>query len=253
MTLFNALRSPGVRNVILVAHAAPDGRLFDSSFNEYPIGFFNDLSPTLESISIYSCHGEKVIERYGISEKLRQLPTYHERRTVYWAQGATLMGIPDVVPMKGLAAFVRKVDRWQSFEEDSSQARVKPLNRYCSIGIDGLRVREGTFAFLLNGEYVGSVGVAGARDAASSSGTLTLRYPCSLTTARPKNALVLKSIRSNGRSELATQPESMSGWITRARAGGPGSSAVPLERSALPEATHYRRADGSYQSSKWVF
>lgn len=243
MTVFQALRSTQVRNIIIVAHADTDGRIFDSSFNEYPIGFFSDISPTIESISIYSCHSEKVVERYKIADRIRALPTYHERRTVYRSVGMKLMGIQDVVPIKSLGSFIKKIDRWQSFEED--ETLVKPTHAYCRIGLEGLQVKSGGFGFLLNGEFIGSA------NPGALAGLLTLYYPCSLAD-RAKNVLVLKGIHPSTQSALATSPELLKGWVTRAAPAGPGGTHPEL-RSDLPPATHYRRPDGSYQSSKWVF
>jgi hypothetical protein len=243
MTVFQSLRSTQVRNIIIVAHADTDGRIFDSSFNEYPIGFFSDISPTIESISIYSCHSEKVVERYKIAERIRVLPTYHERRTVYRSVGMKLMGIQDVVPIKSLGSFIKKVDHWQSFEED--EAKVKPAHAYCRIGLEGVQAKSGGFGFLLNGEFIGAI------NPGTHAEPLTLYYPCSLAD-RAKNVLVLKGIHPSTRSALTAPPELLKGWITRAVPAGPGGAHQEV-RSELPPATHYRRPDGSYQSSKWVF
>ncbi len=236
ISVFNALRSTNVRNVVIVAHSLSDGNLVDSSFNEYPNRFFaSDLSPTLESISIYSCHGDKVSERYGLSQALKSFPTYHARRWVFTARGVKLLGQSDVVPMEGLDHFLGKVDRWLSYSPRGTGQTAPEAAPHCTIELSGLQATQGGYAFLLNGDFVGSIDAVAS--AASQAGPLRLDFPCSLEKA--KNVLIMRNSAGVGTSSVAST-DSIHGTIVR---GG--------QSTALPDGTIYRHEDGAFQSAKW--
>lgn len=238
MSVFNALRSTSVRNVVIVAHSLSDGNLVDSSFNEYPNRLFgSDLSPTLESISIYSCHGDKVSERYGLGRAMRSFPTYHQRRWVFTARGVKLLGQSDVVPMEGLDNFLGKVDRWLSYSPRGTGQAAPASAPYCTIELSGLQVTQGGYAFLLNGDFVGAIDAA-AGDASTAS-PVRLDFPCALEKA--KNVLIMRNSAGVGPSSVAS-PEAIHSTVIRSGQSTP-----------LPDGVNYRHEDGTFQSSKWVY
>jgi hypothetical protein len=232
--LYNALRSTQVRNVVIVSHAISEGKLVDSSFNEYPNGFFSDLSPTLQSLSVFSCHSDKVAAQYQLETQLSGAPTFHARRELILARGVNLLGIEDVVPMASAGHFLRTVDGWLSRDHKAGPEQAQPLKPYCSLDVTGLGVATGGLGFALNGQFVGSVGP-------DSPGSQQLYFPCALA-SRPLNVLVLKNINLSVDSDLSEPAEGV-----QAHANLQGA------RFDLPGPTVYHRPDGGYASSKWVF
>jgi hypothetical protein len=239
--VLDALRSNEVRNVMIVAHATSDGQIIDGALNEYPARFFSDISPTVESISIYSCHGTNVREVYKLDQALAKGPTFHARREIFTPQSTTIAGQKDVVPMVSVVGFLRRVDRWLSVSPfDSAAPAASRSQNYCGVDLEGLDVRKGGYLLLLNNQVVGAV-TASMR--APGPGPFKVTFPCALLNreGQLKHIFVTRNTAFDGKSEIVS-PESIRGRISNEQG----------KQVELPTGTHYRKpGTGAYQSSKW--
>lgn len=231
-----SLRSSQTRNIVILSHGLSTGKLIDSSLNEYPLGFFSEISPSIRSVSIFSCHAPEIAKSYKLREKLAQAKSQYGMRHLYIADGvqlAALPGMEDIVPVRSFRSFMRKVDASLSWRprdlESGPEAEVTPL---CKIKMEGLKVTQGTLGFSLNGRFIGAVDE-------TFTAIPALTYPCTFED-RVKNILIIHSLNliiSSGVQSLDFQPT----------LEHPGFS---IGKESLK---NYHRSDGSYQGSKYEF
>ena len=235
MDVYLALKSPNTRNIVILSHGVSGGKLVDSSLNEYPLGIFSELSPSLESISFFSCHDDESVSLYHVEDHLRESPTSMALRRVFYAQGAKLLGQQDVVPVEAFKSFMKKVDRRildaSRIESPKTTLDPSPVPAQCSIQISGLALARGTLGFSLNGRFIGDL------DKYSLSTEFT--FPCRYLD-RAKNILVMRSLNLL-EDALPVSAE----YSVSVRAPGQTVKSGSL--------SHYYRSDKSYQSSKFEF
>ncbi len=236
-TVFQALRTRSVRNVVIISHGMSGGKLVDSRLNEYPLSFFSDLAPNLESLAIFACHGDETVGTYKIVEALKSFPSFHPQRMVIVSKGATLFGVPDSVPMAAFPSFMKKVDQ-RIRKLQKSAARARPTSweapkALCAATFYGLAVTQGTLGLVLNGKFIGTVDVV---DPANPR----LQFPCSWLD-RSKNILVLKSLGLYDNAALRSL-DVTAGIVY------PGH-----EISELQLTNYFKPGDHAYQSSKFTF
>jgi hypothetical protein len=107
--LWNQLSGPMTENIVIVSHADKLGVIYDSLHNPIHPSFFKMLSPSVRSLSIFSCYGDKVFKHYDL-DKLNQ-----ERTTVYRDSFLTTVRdnwyFPGKAVYKGLKSFLYKIDK----------------------------------------------------------------------------------------------------------------------------------------------
>ena len=157
-----ALKSLKLRNVVIISHAFENGRLVDSSLNEYPIGFFNDLSPSLKSISLFTCHAKEVSMRYRLNEKLMNTASFSNKRALFISRGAFLAGMSEIVPIRAFPRFMKHVESQiieilndENLSTDSLPFYLLP--NQCSFLVKGFQSISGSFSLTLNGGFLGSL------------------------------------------------------------------------------------------------
>ncbi len=233
MEVHEALREPGLRNVVIVAHGLSGGKLVDSRLNEYPLGFFSEIAPGIRSLSIFACHGEEIAKLYDVARQLGGFRSQFTRRTLYVSKGTRLGSLEEMVPVRAFPSFMTKVDQ-RLASRGPLEPRVDkpgtPVLR-CAMSFPGLTVKSGTLGFILNGRYLGS------RNQGSTD--IELDYPCAFAD-RKRNILVIRNLSLLAAATIATTAFDV-------LPDHPGQNLTDTQLK------HFYRADGSYQSSKFDF
>ena len=234
MEVHAALQNRNVKNLVIFSHGLTEGKLVDSRISEYPLGFFSDLSPSLKSLTIFACHGEEIAKTYHLSEFLAANPSEHSTRELIISQGTKIAGMDELVPVRSFHSFMKKVDQQLSHEQE--EEAVGPLAiepTQCEMSLDHFKVVKGSFGFLLNGHYIGSI------NKGNGDSTITLDFPCSYAD-RSKNILTIHGLSL---VEVSTIESPL--FKIRTQFSG--------REVSHSELIHYFRADHSYQGSKFEF
>ena len=234
--IHEALQDHSVENVMIVAHGLEEGKLIDSRNSEYPLSFFNHLSPSIRSVSIFACHGREIAQNYRIREHLSKGRSLYRQRLVLISNGSNIAGIEDSVPIKAFHSFLKKTDRLL-FNEKSVSQRDPSMGEFekpevkCSLKTEGFKVTRSSIGFLLNGHFIGSVN--------KSETDPTIYFDCDLY-KRDKNILILRNLGVYEKADI----DSIEFKIIPYHQDG---------ETAVGQVEHYRRPDQSYQGSKFEF
>jgi hypothetical protein len=105
------LTSRDVGNVILITHSVGEyKKLVDAHFNQYPTTFFKQISPTIMSLSFFTCHSQNILSTYNLEDILNATPTIHQERWLNFVSTNDWSSSPDTVPGLGFKDFFQKVD-----------------------------------------------------------------------------------------------------------------------------------------------
>lgn len=102
------LSTGNIANVIFLTHGTNQGTLVDSRIREFPQDYFSHLSPSILSISIYSCYSDKVVEYYNLKHSLKASLSYHKNRFLVQVQKGGALG--GQAPIQGFTSFLKRVD-----------------------------------------------------------------------------------------------------------------------------------------------
>ena len=133
--IIQSLRSHPVSGMILIAHADPNGRLYDSLRDELPSGFFKGLPPSVRFIGIFSCESAQVARAYSLDQ-------LQDRQVVAVKLGAPF-DVAETTPIQFFPSWVRKLE-FPSPTETQTEAE-------CPLTLDGLRLHEGRLAVTIRG------------------------------------------------------------------------------------------------------
>ena len=233
MAVHEALRQPGLHHVVIVAHGLSGGKLVDSRLNEYPLGFFSEISPSLRSLSIFACHGTEMAKLYRVAEKLGTFKSQFAARTLFVSKGTKLGSLDEMVPVRAFRSFMTSVDHKlaRAWRKERPVTGVDAPEARCSLFVGGLAIQSGSLGFILNGRFIGSKNRSGEN--------FTLTYPCSVAD-RKTNILIIRNLSLLALATIATTDFMVQ----------PDHAGHAVRESHLK---HYTRADGSYQSSKFEF
>lgn len=191
--VFEAIQSEKVSNIIIISHGSSvNGHIKDSDGRDYPVNFFQNLSPALKSLSLYSCHSEKGKDSYKLIEALKTNPSFYTKRILFTVKEKNFNGLGNVVPLKGLKSFVKKVDKYLSKEKwYLAGKRSKDNMKACkfSAKLRGFPFNNTSVFFTLNG-----VPVKISRE--SNNYSTKLDVPCNLV-KQGKNILFFRNIDKN--------------------------------------------------------
>ena len=159
--LFRDLQKGRVENLVIISHADNQGRIFDAQGNTIPQSFFNHIHPRIRSISIFSCHGEKVRNYYQIDQALKATSN-HERRLLITPIAGKFLNSSDVVPAETLGFFLKKVQSILLSESEKPTAQGIPtidFRKGCTLKIEGVRTSDlaaRSLGIFIDGTYVGT-------------------------------------------------------------------------------------------------
>lgn len=232
-----SLRDPLVEDVVIFAHGISGGRLLDSRGNAYPAGFFDEVSSSIRSLSIFACHSLESLEHYGLDRNLARGPSRHPNRLLFLARGSRLLGGEERVPVRGFRRFMREVEkRVLRFSPDSSPSSSGPVPlpapiKSCGLGMEGFYPVKGSFGFILNGHFIGAV------HAGVPSGPF--EYSCGFLRIG-MNILEVRSLGLRIRAAIHTEHFTFAPVVVE------GNIRDPHLQS-------FTRPDGSYQGSRLDF
>ncbi len=177
--LHKGIRDFRVQDLVIVLRALPDGRMFDALGQELPETFFEQISPNLRSLSLYTCFGDEVSRRYSLRETLSSGDSYHSERSLFISsqdcddEGTEEPIEPDV---DGFRTFMKQVERGIADQQKrewwlDEPTREDPGRALCALAIRAEKTEDIHLGFFLNGHFVGS------REGISE-GMDYLQYPC---------------------------------------------------------------------------
>ena len=231
-----------IGNLIVVGHGVNNGKFVDSHYNELSTNAFEQIAPSITSLSFYTCIGNQVFETYSLKDKLSKGPSFNKLRAVFSVSSHDLLkGEADVAPAPGLSSFIEKIDNQIDLIEIGNQ-RVQTIagskfQNYsapneCKLNLKGFEVTQGGFGFVLNRKLIGIVGTEGLKDAIS--------FPCDWILAA-NNTLMIQN--QNLRNRSTTAHRDFEFFIT-----------TPSQTLELNQPENFAPwDDGSYRGGKYHF
>jgi hypothetical protein len=212
------IESREVDHLIVVGHANSHGHLSDAHGNFLPQGFFHGVRGKLRSLSLFSCHGEKVVKFLGVEQLDSPAVFYPASRSPLPVETTQLSALP---------AFVRRVEKSLPRE----QVLPAPAPQLCEVQINAGALLRGEAALLLGDKYfLGFV---------TPNKLQTFRFDCGLL--RAQELLGLRSLKARGDLDLAapwelriSTPEGVSAPLAREDFSSNGTYEGSLFFSLLP-------------------
>jgi hypothetical protein len=200
------IRSHDIANVIIVAHGSPKGYIKDGFAEEYPMQSFQFISPTLYSLSFYSCYSQGLDEYYSVEDKLKNNFSYSAQRFFITVKESQLAEKQNIAPIKNFDFFLSEVDR-KLFNElkkvqvvNSSTDNLDEHYKYqCHFDLKGLNLEKGRYSVSINSSLLGILNQG-------ESGFST-DIPCHFLRDYKKNYIHIKSLSENKYGINADQVE----------------------------------------------
>lgn len=243
------INAEDVGNVVIFAHASQKGTLLDSNFNELPVRMFNSISPTVKSISVYSCHEWLVKNKYNIDENLNLQKSIHKERALYTPQTIRFMLSEDSAPQGGFLGFMKRVEADLAKSNDKNDGDLKSDQRKCSIEMlstkaieskdyysvstQEFKVTKGGYQFSLNGKAIGYLNKE-SRDS-------KIEFDCDLLKDNEKNVIINQDYTSSLDSKILEENQYQL-FLT-----------IPGKEVQVINGENFKRDDKSYRSSKFTF
>lgn len=123
------------KNIFIVAHARQNGQIVDSYNNALPASFFEDISPTIFSISLYNCYSTKTLDFYSLRENLDQ-ENFYKFRYLFGVEEDDDFSKEQYAPLSRASKFINKVDRNVRRNISDSFWGFSERPEYCSVTLD---------------------------------------------------------------------------------------------------------------------
>lgn len=219
------LASYRIGNAVIVTHGKTSGHLIDSYHNQYPNGFFENLSPTLYSLSLYNCYANATIQTYNLEGILASTPSIYTNRLLNIVKAPSEEERDQVAPIKGFSNFMRKLDRRLNSEKPvrASNANHSPA-KTCHMNVSEAKMKIGTIALSLNRKFIGAL--------KPNQTTQFFSFPCAWKNAA-QNLLTLTNV-SNESWDLNHAPK------------------IQID-SLTPEIQEYHNSDQTLRSALYRF
>jgi hypothetical protein len=134
-------REPEIREAMLIAHADPEGKLYNATGTAIPVGFLLSLPQSLQKLILFSCHSRAVLDRYEAAMASASLdlhyPELQERH-----ENLYRTSIP-VVALRGMLV-----------SADARLSDGSAPERACKIEIE-LPVASGRYELLIQNRLIG--------------------------------------------------------------------------------------------------
>jgi len=169
--LLEIIKKRNTGHIIIVAHATKSGSLMDSSGNVIPSTLFDQLSPSVKSINIFSCYGKKIDKKYGFANLLKFSRSYFSKRSTSIIEDSSEM---DRTPIENFWSYLYKIDRRLSQLPITTAKRGKEVkNDVCSVNVS-TKYPGDNYILKLNKVFIASV----------SSQKREYTFPCHLKQER---------------------------------------------------------------------
>ena len=170
--ILQGIRKSPSAGIIIIAHADPNGRLYDSNRGEFPTSFFRSLPEAVRFIGVFSCESESVIRAYGLDRlNSKEVVAVKLRSPLDRTSSTPLLLFPEwarKLPSVGPKAI-------------SSEAE-------CTARFHHLHLIKGDLAVSMNGKAVG-VWSAATADSVQV-------FPCALLKGPGQNTVFLEPTRA---------------------------------------------------------
>ncbi len=153
-----------------MTHGKVSGHIIDSFDNQYPNGFFSDLSPSLYSLSFFNCYGAATLATYDLKTKLSLSPSFYTERLLTVADAPSSSEADQVAPIRGFDSFMRRLDQRLKNREKKLVKITTPHQELesCEISTQA-SFGLGTPSVSLNGKFLGVL---------KGHGETVFTYPC---------------------------------------------------------------------------
>ena len=180
------LNDPSIRNVIIVGHASTQGLLLDSYTNQYPKAFFNLVSPSLQSLAIFSSYGDEVRQIYELDRRLNT-PSLARQRLIFTETGSKFR-------VGAFPNFLRVVDREIALKLPAHIASPQKYYWGCRLDLSGLKVLSGDYGIFIGAAFISVI-------RSSEPVPSEIEFDCGLlSNDRPR--LMISNLRVNNSSDL---------------------------------------------------
>jgi hypothetical protein len=200
-----ALKSQKVANVVVLAHGKENGFIIDSKDNELPREFFYFISPTIQSINLYSCYSTKSLSVYGLENKILNSESFYKIRVMTTVKENDFYDSNSYAPIATFPSYLKKLDSYLYDNLKGTQALQKTFGndffkysspKECSIDMSDLNVTKGNFAIVLNDAFLGELNL--------NNQTKILKFPCKTFKKENDNTLkILDVFNDLNSSEIA--------------------------------------------------
>jgi hypothetical protein len=200
--VMSALKSADVANIVIISHGKDSGHLVDVLGQEFPREAFNQISPSLQSLNFYSCYSQKLVDLYGLKNKLSSTPSFHKVRHLTSVSQNDFMGAENFAPISAFGYYISQLDAYLTRSVKGSQLLQREFGEkfdsieetsLCSLDASDLQVKKGSYALTLNDEFVG---VLGEEDESK-----IFEFPCRFY-RKGTNTLRVKNVISQGGSVI---------------------------------------------------
>jgi|GEM_PF-5209304 len=156
--LHQKLKSIDTKNIVIVSHGRSNGTMVDSQNVQFPQGLFSDLSPNLLSLTFFTCHSDKIVSQYTISNSLTSAPSAWKQRLLYNIQDRKSPLTGAAAPISGLRSYLKKLDKQLSRFETSlpykGSNKIK-LDDQCEARFSNFTEGELPIGLHMNRQFIG--------------------------------------------------------------------------------------------------
>ena len=200
--VMDILKRTDIGNVIIIGHGKSSGHFVDSAGQEFPREAFSEISPSIMSINLYTCHSQKMMDLYQLQEKLSHGNSLYKIRYVTHVAENDFLGSDNYAPLTAFGYYLSKLDRYlqrsvkgASLLQENFQSQLSslPQRNTCHADLSDLNVKKGSYGIILNDQLIGSTSIA--------KPAKLIEFDCHFLKAG-KNTLKIKSILNDGGSDL---------------------------------------------------
>jgi hypothetical protein len=142
--LIQLLQDPQLENLIISEHGASNGYIMDLKEHQMPLELLKaKLSPRLQTLAFFSCHGDKIKDLYKIQENLLKQESVHALRKVLWLPATEVVpgfSKEGEVVVQLLGPFIKKVDHAiRKLEKGNQRAQVLAGYQFKKDSLDSSR------------------------------------------------------------------------------------------------------------------
>lgn len=201
------LSSRDISNVVLIAHSSSEfKKIIDVNMNQVPTSFFSTLSPTIMSLSFYTCHSHNITETYDLKSKLKNQFSYFPKRFLNFVKPNEILAEGET-PLMGLEAYLRRLDRELALQLEENLLEMTFLSgsdeyleqKTCNLKIGNFSLQSGSLSLILNKSFLGQV--------KQNELNRTFSFPCHLL--KEKNTLLLQNNSLQEKIKLEELPRDL--------------------------------------------
>lgn len=242
------LRDPNTRNVVLMNHGREIGEILDANDAFYPPTFFKNISPSVRSLSLFSCHSTEAIKYYDLQNIFAKNPSYFHQRFLFSVRANGFMKQKNIAVLASFKYFLKGVDSFLYKNDPLHVGEWRPGGRssgpICNLRSPDFSLRSGTVGLSLNGQFIGSV--SAGRQGISAD------FDCSLLNGDGENTVVISNLRFNQSEQtvLTKDPFSLQFSIPEQF---PTTLTLTSFKTVLNDDSSFRKSIFKFQAKKPVF